>query len=234
MRNIFILMFITLFSMQTFADTNKIEQSVITVKGKSELDIPADQAELLIVAEIIELTPQLAETKGYEVGLKLKTVLKKFGITEDSIKSTKVGIDNDGSYRNKQKVIKSKFRLSYTLVFDRFDLIDDLRKECIDSGVTRFKVTKLHSNKLSEYTTILKQRAFQSAKKNAEDIIEGSGLKLGKPLLIQSSKSFIVEDLFSRNDTDGLGAIQESRRVPLFQQKKIHLEDVVDVKFMVE
>ena len=124
--------------MQVFADTGKVQQGTIAVHGNAVLYIPIDRVDLRVTSHIKGKSPQEAEQKGYQVGVKLKTVFKKFGITEKAIKKSKVGVHIEGDYYNRKKDREYVFDMECLFEFQQFDLIDTFREECIKAGAAEF------------------------------------------------------------------------------------------------
>lgn len=177
--------------------------------------------------------PQEVENRGYEAGIKIKNLLKEYGIGEDLLLRANNDYKKAYDYRDEKKVEYYEFVINYTLIFDRFDLIDTFRRDCISAGATKFEIVQLNNTKLSQHQIQATKLAYQNAKKNAETIAKISGLQLGKPVWISSDNSFYVED-YSDSYTEGLGKVTpKSVREPLFQQRKIRLTDSVSVKFTI-
>lgn len=130
-----------LLSNAVFAEDSEhpYQEPMINVVGHAELLVPADAASLTISARITAKTAKEAETKGYQVGLKLKEVFKNFGIDEAALTSSNNHLDVE-VFDNKQQYV---FNLDYNLDFGRFDLIDSLREKTVEAGATAFNVSGL-------------------------------------------------------------------------------------------
>ena len=210
-------------------DREHHQEPVINVTGHAELIVPADAASLTIGARITAKTAKEAESKGYQVGLKLKEVFKNFGIDEAALTNSNNQLSAE-SFDSKQQ--QNVFNLDYSFDFGRFDLIDSLREKAVEAGATAFNINGLISSHNAENKTKVRGLAYLDAKEKAVGLLSQSGFKLGKPLLIDDQRSEFPVYASARMLYDAAAPNMESK-TPLLENRNIRFEQEVRVKFKI-
>jgi len=236
LRYFWLICILSLLEIQAFAGTNNTAQHTISVNGHAKLNIPIDQVKLGVGVTVYGKSPQKIEEKGYQIGIKLKSIFKKYQINESSITASRTTLNSDNNYDDEGKVKTERyyFYLHYSVLINDIKLIDAFRKECIKAGAKQFDTLELLSRGRSDYEAKAKRMAYQNAKEKAQAIISGSGLKLGKPVSIDSRYS--SDYATDNNDNEGLGAVSVTPidRESLLQQKQFFIEEKINVVFSIE
>jgi uncharacterized protein YggE len=230
-----VLMVFVLGNLAVAAESGQTKDSLISVKGTSELYVPADLAHLNFSAVSYGKSPKEAENNGYKVGIKFKNILTKYGVQEKMLTLGKAQLQS--FYQSESEGGKKMFSFSmdYGFTLKGFKVIDTLRQELVEAGASEFKISKLANSKMPQFEAKVRQLAYQNAKQQAQEILQTSGLKLGAPLYIEANPSRYK---YGEDASEGLGSIATPdenmvKREPLFQQQQLHLKAELEVSFKV-
>jgi len=165
-------------------DPGNSERS-ISVEGTATVDIPVDYITFSVSYENENPDVKNLEHTSYDEVLNIKNVLlNDIGLPDSLIQTTQSvirSIPNRNTFR---------FTQNMTIHLDSLELFDTIRRIVIEAGANSINIQSFGSYSEEEFQEKAFKNAYQNAVKQANLLASSSGLKLGDPIQVSTTRFF--------------------------------------------
>jgi uncharacterized protein YggE len=135
--------------------------------------VKADEMIMEISVFKTDTLSEAADNSGHKSLIDVLDVLKKYGYNDDNIFLK----ESDFQSNIYQKPKDYSSLQTYRVIFNKFELFDQFKKELIDAGATGVRIVAFWSSKYKEIKKELYIKAIEEAKEKAQFFSSRMGLK---------------------------------------------------------
>jgi len=196
MKNIIslIALFFTLSVYSQNCEKNYIDQNLIEVIGKAEIEVVPD---LIFIKILINEKDTKNKIPVTELEIQMAEKLKSIGINIDQDLKVKDLSSNFKSYLlSKNEIFLSK---EYQLVVHDALTTSKVFLELEKAGISNISIERLDHSKIEEYRKDVKIKAIKAAKEKAEFLAQAISQSIGRALLIQEQQNSFSNNYVANN-----------------------------------
>ncbi len=213
----------------------------IVTEGHSTIKAPIESMSLWITARSKNKSLKAANEETRNSVLAMFRTLKKFGIADsDFVTTSNTSSDRFESYRYDQM---AEVQYSGQLKLRNPELFDAIFNDLASLGNVSVRIGDFHTSKIDDYTRQSYEASLKSARKAAELVLSGSGVRVGRILKVLKGRgnAFDEYDDFEKHIEKALAppdiASQDIKQPDLeqtFRRKYFDVESSVTVMFELE
>jgi uncharacterized protein YggE len=213
----------------------------VVTQGRSEVKVPIETMTLSITIRSKNKSLSEANQETRHSVLSMFHTLKKFGIPDTAFVTTdNTSSDTHDSYRDDQMA-----EVQYSGTFDLADtrLFDPVFNELAALGNVSIRISDFNSSKVDEYTKQSYEASLKSARKQADLLLAGTGVKAGRILKVLKGQAdaFDEYDNFEKHIENSLAPkpipdydIAMPNLEQTFRRKYYEISSSVTVMFEIE
>lgn len=157
----------------------------ISVEGTATVDIPVDYITFSVSYENENPDVKNLEQTSYNEVLNIKNVLlNDIGLPDSLIQTTQSvirSVHNRNTFR---------FTQNMTVHLDSLEMFDTIRRIVIEAGANSINILSFGSYSEEDFREKAFKNAYQNAVKQASLLASASGLKLGDPIQVSTTRFF--------------------------------------------
>ncbi|MBN2380822.1 SIMPL domain-containing protein [candidate division WOR-3 bacterium] len=193
------------------------EIRTLSILESAEIHVKPDLGAIEFVVEARDKDRNKAYQINEEAMLRVKEVLKTYGIESDDMKSNKFLVERTYRYDKNQNRIFDGYCVYHEMQVETRDLdkIMQIADEILEAGATRIKGIAFRIEDPTPYIVEVRTKAMKKAEEKARHIAGLAGMKLGKPLIISELKEVndrspvgIIPDITISADASGSVTIE--------------------------
>ncbi len=166
-------------SFPNILQVESLEQNVITVQSTETVKVVPDMAEIRFAVFTQEKDAKTCQEKNNEDLTRVIQFLKDFGIAEESIQTSKYGMNPVYDWSAGQTITGYEMETSLTVSDVTIEQTGTLISACVDAGINNINhISYLSSQYDSCYQEAL-AKAIDSARQKAQTMAEAGGCTLG-------------------------------------------------------
>ena len=218
--------FVIAFLFFHFAGPVPVSVTQTTVEKTTTFDVSAegkttavpDIAEINLGIQAQKATVQEAQKEANEKINQITNELKKLGIKEEFIKTTRYNVYPNYNYQNGQKITGYDVNISLRVKVKDFDKINQAIDAATKLGANQIGQLNftIDDERLEELKMEARKEAIERAKKKAKEIARAGDLRLGRIVNISENVVSPFPPIYPRG-TIGLGKIEEKEETTQIQ-----------------
>ena len=190
MKNLILLISLSIMSISAGAHEAKTMQDTISVTGVGEVEAEPDQLQLDISVNAHEATLTAAKKAADDDYRTVLAVIEKAGIDEQFVRSTRISAQPQYDYQSGKRVYKGEqVSRSLQLTINDLDVVPELMQALVDNGVSTIDGTTPGFQDRKALMQKALAAAADDAQSKAKFLAERLGRNLGSASLISEHNS---------------------------------------------
>ena len=216
-------------SMVTTAHAADLDFPSLNTVGSSQLNVPADMAEVNVEVVTKAKTALEAKTASDKAVANFLQRLEKAGVNKERVQSANINLQPQYTYEKDKPNQLTGYSASRRIKVTVMDLakLNGILDSALEQGINRINNIALKSSKEAQYVEQARMAAIKDAQQKAKILAEGFGEKLDGVWQISYFEQRPVQPVMLRMNSEkaGFDAAQS------YQQGQVTIQDRVEVTY---